>query len=84
MRKSTVDGVLSDEDEAAIRWTVSATHEGQFLHLAPTGRRVQFSGITWMKFKDGRIITGSDSYNLHGVMAFLSSGSECGSVRCCR
>jgi predicted ester cyclase len=79
----TLEGVIAEDDEAAIRWTASATHEGPFLDLAPTRQRVQFSGMTWMKFKDGRIIAGSDSYNLHGLMEFLSGGRECGSVRRC-
>lgn len=79
--KVTVEGIISEGDEAAVRWTVSATHKGVLMHLAATGKRVKFSGITWLKFKNGRIVGGSDSYNLHGLIGFLTDGTESASVR---
>ena len=79
--KVTVDRMIAEKDDVAVKWTVSATHGGPLMHFAATGERVKFSGSTWLTFKNGKIIAGSDSYNLHGLFAFLSSGAECASVR---
>lgn len=75
------DGILGEGDEVVVRWTAKATHQGNLLHLAASRQRVRFSGMTWLKFRDGKIISGVDRYNLHGLFTFLSTGAECGSVR---
>ena len=76
----SLDRIIGEGNEVAIRWTAVATHKGPFLDIAPTGKKVQFSGITWIEFKQGRIISGADSYNLHGLIAYLSGGPESASV----
>lgn len=79
--KVTIDGLVAEEDEIVIRWTASATHAGPFAHLKATGKRVKFSGMTWQRIKNGKIVAGADSYNLHGLLALLESDAESGSVR---
>ncbi len=77
----TVDGIVAEGQEAAVRWTVSGTHDGPFAGISATGRQVRFSGMTWMKVKDGKVIEGMDRFNLGAVMGYLASGQECASVR---
>lgn len=77
----TIHDIVADEHQAAVRWTVHGTHTGPLMHLPASGRKVKFTGITWLKFQDGKIISGADSYNLHGLIAYLSAGQECASVR---
>lgn len=79
--KVVIDGMIAEQNEVATRWTLSATHKGPLAHLAATGKRVTFSGMTWQRFKDGKMIAGADSYNLHGVLAFLATDAESASVR---
>jgi steroid delta-isomerase-like uncharacterized protein len=76
-----VDSIISEGDEVALRWTVTASHFGPMMDLAASGKRVKFSGMTWLKFANGKIVGGSDSYNLHGLVSFLSGGPESASVR---
>ena len=78
--KISLDGIVTEGDEAAVRWTILATHTGPLAHLRPSGRRVKFSGMTWLKFKDGKIVGGADSYNLDGLLAALSEGRESATV----
>lgn len=76
-----VDGIIVEDNEAVVRWTAIGTHQGPFAGVEPSGRRVKFSGMTWQQMEDGKIASATDSYNLHGVAAFLATGQECASVR---
>ena len=52
-----VDLVLAEHDLVAARWTASGTHSGSWGDLAPTGRRVEFSGVNIFRFgADGKVI----------------------------
>jgi steroid delta-isomerase-like uncharacterized protein len=51
-----VDLVFGEHDLVAARWTASGTHTGNWSGLAPTGKRVEFSGVNIFRFgEDGRV-----------------------------
>src|SRR5690606_9462897 len=75
-----IDALIGEGNEVAMRWTAFAKHAGELAGLAATGRSVRMSGMTGVEFRDGKIVRGYDSYNLHGLMAYLSSGQESASV----
>jgi steroid delta-isomerase-like uncharacterized protein len=76
-----VEGVVEDGDEAVVRWTASGTQGGAFGPLPASGRTVRFSGMTWFRFRDGRIVEGCDRWNFHGLVNFLSTGEEAATVK---
>jgi len=39
------DRVVIDADVAVVLWTLEGTHRAKFLGVAPTGRRMRFSGV---------------------------------------
>ena len=47
--------VVAQGDTVAIRFVVEATHEGDPLGIAPTGRRVRWDAVDVYRLKDGRI-----------------------------
>ncbi|MCE0447491.1 ester cyclase [Streptomyces tricolor] len=52
----SVEDVLAQGDRACARWTWNATHKGDFLGIAPTGRQVTMTGMTLFRFAaDGKI-----------------------------
>ncbi|KOV59445.1 ester cyclase [Streptomyces sp. MMG1121] len=52
----TIEDVLTQGDRACARWTWNATHKGDFLGIAPTGRQVAMTGTTMFRFgADGKI-----------------------------
>jgi len=69
------DDVIAEGDKVAVRWHVHATHKGDGLGFPATGRAVAFRGITWLEFKDGRIVRGWDSWNLGGLLQTLTQGA---------
>ncbi|MFF8725484.1 ester cyclase [Streptomyces sp. NPDC015171] len=49
----TVEDVCAQGERACARWTWNATHRGDFLGIAATGRRVAMTGMTMFRFGPG-------------------------------
>ena len=47
--------LVVEEDRAAWRWTLSGAHVGAFAGVAPTSKKVSFSGVNFQRFENGRI-----------------------------
>lgn len=69
-----VEDVISSGDDVAVRWRVCGTHDGDGLGIAATGQPVEFWGMTWLRFSDGRIVEGWDAWNQGGVVQRLQTG----------
>jgi len=51
----TVEDVIAEGDRIAARNSVTGTHRGDYMGLAPTGRRVTYNEMFIVRFVDGRI-----------------------------
>lgn len=76
-----IEGIIVEGDEAVARWQASATHSGPFADIPPSGRPFTFTGMTWLRFENGKIVEGSDRYNLHSLIAYLSTGQVSATVK---
>ena len=47
--------IVAGGDTVALRFVVEATHEGELLGIAPTGRRVRWDAVDVYRLKDGKI-----------------------------
>jgi steroid delta-isomerase-like uncharacterized protein len=52
----TANEVLAEEDMVVLSWTAGGTHLGDLMGIAPTGKKVSMSGITFHRIQDGRIV----------------------------
>jgi steroid delta-isomerase-like uncharacterized protein len=52
----TTEDLIAEGDRVVQRWTARGTHKGEFIGLPPTGRLVQFSGISIFRVADGRVL----------------------------
>jgi steroid delta-isomerase-like uncharacterized protein len=77
----TLHGVIAEGDDAVVRWTAVATHAGPLGGIPATGKKVTFSGMTWLRFRDGKVIEGADRWNLHGLLGLLTTGAEAATVK---
>jgi steroid delta-isomerase-like uncharacterized protein len=62
-----VHDVIAEGATAAVRVTMSGTHKGAFLGVAPTGRQVRYPGMDFFRFADGKIVghwTATDDLSL--------------------
>jgi predicted ester cyclase len=51
----TADEVVAASDRVAILWTMSGTHQGEFLGAPPTGNSIATSGIDIYRIANGQI-----------------------------
>ena len=71
----TVESVLAEGEDVVLRWSATGTHQGSELGLAPTQRAVTFRGISWLRFSEGKLVEGWDSWNQGGLLASLQAAA---------
>jgi steroid delta-isomerase-like uncharacterized protein len=64
----TVEELVGENDKVVAAWTLTGTHKGEFLGLAPTGKKVSISGITIHQIADSKIL---DSHAIWDALTLL-------------
>lgn len=54
--EATREGWLSEGDMLASRYTYRGTHDGEFMGIEPTGKRVTITGMTFNRIEDGKMV----------------------------
>ena len=65
--------IIAEEDIVTFRFTAEATHQGEFMGIAPTGKRVKFSGIVIHRIENGRFAESWNEIDLLGIRMQLTS-----------
>jgi predicted ester cyclase len=47
---------IADNDLVATRWEIKATHSGDYIGLAPTGREITWTGVAIDRFQGDKIV----------------------------
>jgi steroid delta-isomerase-like uncharacterized protein len=76
----TVEDVIADGPQVVVRWTATGTHTGTGLGFAPTGKTVNFRGLTWLCIQDGKLMKGWQSSNIPDVIRTLAEAAAAGAV----
>lgn len=58
-----VDEVMSNDERAMARCTVTGTHTGEGLGIPATGKPIDFNGTLTLEFKDSKIIKAWNDFN---------------------
>lgn len=58
-----VEGTVAEGDDVVVRWAATGTHLGDGLGFPGTGREVSFRGMTWIRYRDGKMVEGVDCWN---------------------
>jgi len=66
-----IEESLAVGDEVCIHWAATGTHTGTGMSLTPTGQKITFRGVSWLKTQDGQVTAGRDFWNLAGLMKTL-------------
>jgi len=69
----TIEDTVAQGDRVVARWTATMTHQGDFLGLAPTQKKVTVSGTSIQRIVDGKIVEGWDNWDQLGLMVQLGA-----------
>lgn len=54
--RHTVEAMIAEGDQVAVRFSAQGTHLGQWLGFAPTGRTIHYTGVTLARIAGDKII----------------------------
>ncbi len=66
--------MVADEENVAIAYTLTGTHQGEFNGIAPTGKRIEVRGVQIGRFADGKIVERWGSSDELGILKQLGVG----------
>ena len=66
-----VEDMIAEGDKVVARVTGSGTHQGEFMGIAPTGNRVEFSAIDIARIAEGKIVEHWSNSDQLGLMQKL-------------
>ncbi len=72
----TIDEQLADGDKVVTRFTVRATHRGEYMGTAPSGRRIDVKGITIDRFAHGKAIETWTEFDALGMLQQIGAIPE--------
>ena len=68
-----VEDMFGEKDKLAVAWTISGTHKGEFMGIAPTNKKVSVDGITLNHIVNGKIMDSYISWDTLGLMRQLGA-----------
>ena len=71
--KVTIDYVIEQGDKVVARWTSTMTHRGEFLGIAPTGKKATITGTTTQRISGGKIVEGWDNWDQLGLLVQIGA-----------
>lgn len=69
----TLDDVLAEGDKVMGRWTVRATHQGEFAGISPTGKPVAWKGMFVLRVAGGKFAEIWQVHDQYGLLRQLGA-----------
>lgn len=67
--RSVIEDQVAEGDKVVTRWRASGTHQGEFRGIAPTGNRIEVTGIGIFRFsEEGKVVESWDNMDQLGMM----------------
>jgi steroid delta-isomerase-like uncharacterized protein len=66
-----LEEVITEGDKVAVRWSATGTHRGDTLGFPATGKRVQMTGMAFLKVKGGQFVEGWNTFDQLGMLQQL-------------
>ncbi len=64
-----LEEMVADENKVAVRWTLTGTHDGEFLGAKPTGNKISVSVMNFYYFdEDGKIVNDIAAEGMIGIL----------------
>lgn len=67
----TTEHLVAEGDKVCNHYTITATHDGEFMGIEPTGNEVSVSGMAIARFEDGKLVEDWSVIDVMGLMVQL-------------
>jgi steroid delta-isomerase-like uncharacterized protein len=67
----TVEDLIAENEMVTARWSCRGTHNGDLNGIAPTGKQINISGVTILRFSNGKMVEGYVNWDALGLMQQL-------------
>jgi predicted ester cyclase len=69
----TLDDVIVEGDKVAQRWTLTATHKGEFMGISPTNRKIKIQAVEIDRVAGGKFVECWERFDTLGFMQQLGA-----------
>ena len=66
-----IEDLIAEGETVAVRWSSSGTNKGNLGRIAPTGKQVNITGVSVVRFADGKIVEGWINWDTYGMLKEL-------------
>lgn len=74
--KWELDEMIADENNIAARFTMTGTHKGNFLDIAPTGKVIKINAMNFYRFYNGKIVEEYGQPDIFGLIQQIKSQNQ--------
>jgi steroid delta-isomerase-like uncharacterized protein len=78
--KFTIEEQFSDGDLVCTRWSTEATHDGDLMGIAATGKPVTGTGISIDRIEDGKIVESWNQWDNLGLLQQIGVAETAGAA----
>jgi len=64
----TLEEMIAEGDRVAARFTMRGTHQGPFVGVPPTGKKIEVKAMNFYRFSDGQIVEEHGQPDLLGLL----------------
>ena len=68
-----VEDMVGEGDKVVTRYTVTGTHQGEFLGVAPTGKQATFTEMSMARIEGGKTVEEWEVWDMLGLMQQLGA-----------
>ncbi|HET6658317.1 MAG TPA: ester cyclase [Rubrobacter sp.] len=73
---STIEDLIAEGDKVVARWRSRATHRGDYMGIAPSGKEVEFTGISIYRIEGNKIAESWSVEDQLGLMRQIGAVAE--------
>lgn len=63
----TLDDLIEEDDQVAVRWHATGTLTGQGMGFPPTGKPMNVTGMSIIRIRDGQIVEAWNNFDVLGM-----------------
>ena len=75
---SFIEDLIAEGDKVVARWRSRATHQGDYMGIPPTGKAVEFTGISFYRIEGNKIAQSWNIEDQFGLMRQIGAIAELG------